>query len=102
MAKKIVRKNTTPKEEGEKKFTEIKPAELTNIAPSENYVVTLSTEDTKFLVTFKNDQVVQCMALDGTYETINIPVSQFNRAKYSFESEDGTKHTAVVSVFIQN
>lgn len=104
MAKKIIRKNKLDGSTKDK-FTKINPIELAEITPTENYIVKLSCEDTKFLVTFKNEQVVQCTALDGTYETITIPISQFNRGKYSFEhEEDGKskKHTAEIELFIQN
>jgi hypothetical protein len=105
MAKRIIKRRTDSTKKPEDKFKEVKPTEIELTAPEEKYIVTLDSEETKFLVTFKNEQVIQCMALDGTYETITIPVSQFNRGKYTFEFEEGgisTKHTSKISVFIQN
>lgn len=102
--KKIIKKKTnkTTKKE-DNPFVEVTPSSVPLITPSENYIVRLSTEDTKFLVTFRNDQVVQCTTMDGKYETIVIPISQFNRRKYTFEYEDEEgvmqKVTSLVTVY---
>jgi len=105
VAKRIIRKKTEKVKSKKEKFEVIKPIDVEDVVPHTRYIVKLDCEGTKFLVTFKNDQVIQCMALDGTFETITIPISQFNRGKYTFEyEEDGEtkKYIAKIEVFSQS
>ena len=89
MARKIVRTKKT--------FEEIKPADIEEVVPEEKYIVKLSNEDTNFLLMYKDEKTAMLLAMDGTYETVAIPISQFNRGKYSFEV-DGKRYNATVEI----
>ena len=89
MARKIIRTKKT--------FEETKPADIDEVIPEEKYIVTLSNEDTKFLLIYKDEKTAMLLAMDGTYEAVAIPISQFNRGKYSFEA-DGKRVNATLEV----
>ena len=76
----------------------VKPTSIGEVAPEPQVIVKLSTEDTNFCIAFKDDTTVVLLALDGTYETVSIPVSQFNRSKYTFKAEDNKTYTANLTI----
>lgn len=81
---------------------EIKPTLIKHITPDPQQVIAkLDTEETTWVIVFKDDSTVVLLALDGSYETISIPVTQFNRSKYTFEADDGKTYTANIKLYIQ-
>lgn len=83
---------------------EIEPIKATSIGlvvPDDKIAMKLSTEDTSWFLIYKDEVSAVFLAMDGTYETISIPVTQFNREKYTFEADDGKSYTAKISMYKQ-
>lgn len=69
-------------------YEDVKPSEVKEMLPKEKMIIRLDIEPkTNFFIIYKDKTHV--VALDKDYTTISIPVSDFNKGKWTFEREDG-------------
>lgn len=73
------------------------PKGVREVEPSKRFIVNLDTEDTDFLIVYADESSVVLLALDNTYDTITIPISQFLKGRYTFKV-DGEKYVAKLTI----